>query len=152
VSPQLALWLSLLALLTALSVYESLHDRLPDGTLSLACIAYAAAILLLAPSPDHLVQGFAAGGAGFLLGLLGAPLAAPARRRVLDSRAPLCVGLVAGWPAIMVVGVGWAVLASVVALYFLVTDRARDLLRLSWLPFLTLSAVVFFALRSTIFR
>jgi hypothetical protein len=151
-TPQLALWLSLLALLTALSVYESLHDALPDGLLSFACIVYAAALLLLAPTPEHLVHGFAAGGAGFLLGLLGAPLAAPAQRRLLDSRAPLCVGLVAGWPAIAIVGVGWALLAVVVALYFLVTDRARDLVRLSFLPFLTLSAIVFFALRATIFH
>ena len=151
-TPQVVLWLSLLALLTALSVYESLHDALPDAILSVACIAYAAALLLLAPTPEHLVQGFAAGGAGFLLGLLGAPLAAPAHRRLLDSRAPLCVGLVAGWPSIIVVGVGWALLAVVVALYFLVTDRARDLVRLSFLPFLTLSAIIYFALRATILR
>ncbi len=152
VTPHVALWLSLVGLLTALSVYESLHDRLPDGALSVACIAYAGALLLLAPTADQLVQGFAAGGAGFLLGLLGAPPAAPARRRVFDSRASLCVGLVAGWPGIVVVGAGWALLAGMVAFYFLVTDRTRELLGVSFLPFLTLSALVFFLLGATILR
>jgi len=147
-TPQLALWLSLVVLLTALSLYESLHDALPDGALSLACIGYACALMLLATTPEHLLQGFAAGGAGFVLGLVSQTT----RRRYLDSRAPLCVGLVAGWPGILVVGVGWGLLASVVALYFLVTDRGRELLTVSFLPFLTLSAVVVFALRATLFR
>ena len=149
---QVALWLSLLALLTALSVYESLHDRLPDAVLSAACIGYAAALLLLAATPEQLVHGFAAGGAGFVLGLLGAPLAAPTGRRLLHGRAPLCVGLVAGWPGIAVVGAGWWFLAGMVAFYFLVTNRSRELLQISFLPFLTLSAIVFFAIRATIFH
>ncbi|HEY7064847.1 MAG TPA: hypothetical protein VII06_25460 [Chloroflexota bacterium] len=149
---QVGLWLSLLALLTALSLYESLHDRLPDGVLSIACIAYAAALLLVAATPEQLLHGFAAGGAGFVLGLLGAPLAAPASRRLLCGRAPLCVGLVAGWPGIVVVGVAWGFLAGIVAFYFLVTNRNRELLHISFLPFLTLSAIVFFALRATVFH
>src|SRR5918911_1425843 len=124
---QVALWLSLLALLTALTLYESLHDRLPDGVLSVACIGYAAALLLVAATPEQLLHGFAAGGAGFVLGLIGAPLAAPAGR-----------------PGIMVVGAGWGFLASIVAFYFLVTNRNRELLHISFLPFLTLSAIVFF--------
>jgi hypothetical protein len=98
------------------------------------------------------VHGFAAGGAGFLLGLIGAPLAAPAGRRLLCGRAPLCVGLVAGWPGIVVVGAAWGFLASVVAFYFLVTNRGRELLQVSFLPFLTLSAIVFFVMRLTIFH
>jgi hypothetical protein len=149
---QLALWLSLLALLTALTLYESLHDRLPDGVLSVACIGYAAALLLFAATPEQLLHGFAAGGAGFALGLVGAPLAAPAGRRLLCGRAPLCVGLVAGWPGIVVVGAAWGFLASVVAFYFLITNRSRELLQISFLPFLTLSAIVFFVMRATIFR
>jgi hypothetical protein len=149
---QVALWLSLLALLTALTLYESLHDRLPDGVLSVACIGYAAALLVVAATPEQLVHGFAAGGAGFVLGFLGAPLAAPAGRRLLCGRAPLCVGLVAGWPGIVVVGAAWGFLASVVAFYFLVTNRNRELLNISFLPFLTLSAIIFFVMRATIFR
>jgi hypothetical protein len=149
---QVALWLSLLALLTALTFYESLHDRLPDGVLSAACIGYTAALLLIAATPEQLVHGFAAGGAGFLLGLIGAPLAAPAGRRLLCGRAPLCVGLVAGWPGIVVVGAAWGFLASVVAFYFLVTNRGRELLQVSFLPFLTLSAILFFVMRLTIYR
>ena len=45
-SAQLAMWLSLLVLLTVLSFYESLHDALPDGVLSVACIGYAVTLLL----------------------------------------------------------------------------------------------------------
>ncbi|HLH25411.1 MAG TPA: hypothetical protein VK066_23070 [Chloroflexota bacterium] len=149
---QVALWLSLLTLLTVLTFYESLHDGLPDGVLSVACIGYAAALVLLAATPEQLVHGFAAGGAGFTLGLLGAPLAAPVGRRLLCGRAPLCVGLVVGWPGIVVVGVAWGFLASVVAFYFLITNRSRELLHVSYLPFLTLSAIIFFALRATVFR
>src|SRR4051794_37608000 len=70
-TPQLAIWLSLLVLLTVLSIYECLHDALPDAWLSFACIAYAWALMLLATTPEHLLHGFAAGGAGFLLGVLG---------------------------------------------------------------------------------
>jgi uncharacterized membrane protein YqgA involved in biofilm formation len=143
---QLALWLSLLGLLTALSVYESLHDALPDWTLSLACIVYAGALLALATTPEQLLQGFAAGGAGFAMGLLSRL----GRGRFLDSRAPLCVGLVAGWPGILAVGVGWGLLSGIVALYFLLTDRARELPTVSLLPFLTLSALFVFALRATV--
>ncbi len=143
---QLALWLSLLGLLTVLSVYESLHDALPDWTLSLACIVYAGALLALATTPEQLLQGFAAGGAGFAMGLLSQL----GRGRLLDSRAPLCVGLVAGWPGILAVGVGWGLLAGIVALYFLLTDRARELPTVSLLPFLTLSALFVFALRATV--
>jgi hypothetical protein len=149
---QVGLWLSLLALLTALSLYESLYDRLPDGVLSIACIGYAAALLLLAATPEQLIHGFAAGGAGFMLGLVGAPLAAPVGRRLLCGRAPLCVGLVAGWPGIVVVAAAWGFLAGVVAFYFLVTNRNRELLQISFLPFLTLSAIVFFVMSATIFR
>ena len=144
----LALWLSLLALLTALSLYESLHDTLPDSVLSLACIGYAAALLLLAATTEQLVQGFAAGGVGFALGLVSEM----ARRRFFDSRAALCVGLVAGWPTILVIGVGWRLLTGFVVCYFLLTDRARDLLTVSFLPFLTLSAILVFSLRATILR
>lgn len=151
-SAQVVLWLSLLALLTALTFYESLHDALPEGALSLACIGYAAALVLLAPTPDALVHGFAAGGVGFLLGLLGAPVAAPVRRRLLASRAPLCVGLVAGWPGIVVVGAGWLLLSGAVACYLLLTDRNRELVGVSFLPFLTLSTLVFFTLGATVFR
>jgi len=166
-TPQLALWLSLLALLTALSLYESLHDRLPDGWLSLACIGYAWALMLLAATPEQLVQGFAAGGAGFLLGVLSqAPAAlagagSPARptgdgrlaasaalsRRAIDARAHLCVGLVAGWPGVLVVAAGWALLVGIVSVYFLVTFRQRELLAVSFLPFLALSAILVFVAR-----
>src|SRR4051812_42619899 len=110
-TPQLAIWLSLLALLTVLSIYECLHDALPDAWLSFACIAYAWALMLLAATPEQLLHGFAAGGAGFLLGVLsqapsafargGQPArasamgtlvaAAPGARRALDGRAYLCV-------------------------------------------------------------
>jgi hypothetical protein len=170
-TPQLALWLSMLTLLTALSVYECLHDRLPDAWLSLACIGYTWALLPLAATPEQLVHGFAAGGAGYLLGVLSqAPaalaaggatsttggvgtLAAPSRsRRSLDGRAHLCVGLVAGWPGILVVSIIWGFLVSVVSVYFLVTDRQRELLSVSFLPFLTLSAVVVFAVRLLVFH
>lgn len=147
-SPQLGLWLSLLLLLTLLSLYESLYDRLPDALLSLACIAYVGAVLWLAATPDQLVRGLAGGGAGFLLGLASQAL----RRRYFDSRAALCVGLVAGWPGILVVAVGWVLLSAVVAAYLLLTERGRDLWRVSFLPFLTLSAIVVFALRATLFR
>ncbi len=171
-TPQLALWLSLLALLTALSVYESLHDRLPDGWLSLACIGYAWALMLLATTPEQLVHGFAAGGAGFLLGVLSqAPAAlagsgsaagttaggrltagAALPRRAIDGRAHLCVGLVAGWPGVLLVAAGWALLVGVVSFYFLVTYRQRELLAVSFLPFLTLSTILVFVARVVLLR
>jgi hypothetical protein len=55
-------------------------------------------------------------------------------------------------PGIVVVGAAWGFHASVVAFYFLVTNRGRELLTISFLPFLTLSAIVFFTMRATIFR
>jgi hypothetical protein len=171
-TPQLAIWLSLLALLTVLSIYECLHDTLPDAWLSFACIAYAWALMLLASTPEQLLHGFAAGGAGFLLGVLsqapsafarGAPpartsgagtlaAATPVPWRALDGRAYLCVGLVVGWPGILVVSAGWVFLVGVVGFYFAATNRLRELLAVSFLPFLTLSAVVVFALRVLLLR
>jgi hypothetical protein len=167
-TPQIALWLSLLVLLTVLCVYECLHDTLPDAWLSFACIGYAWALMLLAATPEQLVHGFAAGGAGFLLGMLSQAPAAfgrggaaasaggsatlavggPAPRRVLDGRAYLCVGLVAGWPGILVVSAGWVLLVGIVGFYFAVTNRVHELLAVSFLPFLTLSAVLVFIMRT----
>jgi hypothetical protein len=143
-----ALWLSLLSLLIVLSLYESLHDSLPDGVLSVACIVYAAALLLLAPTADQLVRGFAAGGVGLALGLASEA----ARRHFFDSRAGLCTGLVVGWPGILFIGAGWGLLVGVVVCYFVLTDRARDLLTVSFLPFLTLSTILVFTVGATVFR
>jgi hypothetical protein len=145
---QLALWLSLLALLVVLSLYESLHDSLPDGVLSVACIGYTVVTLLAATTADQLVTSFAAGSVGLALGLLSEAV----RRHFFDSRAGLCTGLVVGWPGILVVGVGWGLLASVVVCYLVLTDRTRELLTVSFLPFLTLSVIVVFALGATIYR
>jgi hypothetical protein len=147
-SVHLALWLSLLALLIVLSLYESLHDSLPDGILSVACVVYTAALLLFAPTADYLVQSFAAGGVGLALGLASEA----ARCHFFDSRAGLCTGLVVGWPAILFIGVGWGLFAGAVVCYFVLTDRARDLLTVSFLPFLTLSTILLFTLSATVLR
>jgi hypothetical protein len=156
----LALWLALLLFLVGLTVAEALTDRLPAAPLGAACAAAVAAALWTAEVGDRLAGGVLLAGVGTVLGIFqllgrrrtGAAVAGVQTRPAaaawwLEPQAGLAVGLVAGWIASWAVALGWLAICGAVAFYLALTSRTDDLQRLSFLPFLTLSAILVFLLR-----